>query len=75
MITYQFPTFRKPFTEQRMGINFNQLGLWISDGSINRKSIISPGYMLWNELNMVQKKKINKPEAKSNGELLSQCFT
>lgn len=29
--TYQLATFRKPFTEQGMGINLNQLALWVSD--------------------------------------------
>lgn len=30
-MTYQLATFRKPFTEQRMGINLDQLALCISD--------------------------------------------
>ena len=28
--TYQLATFREPFAEERMCINFNQLGLWVS---------------------------------------------
>jgi hypothetical protein len=33
--TYQLATFGEPFAKQRMCINFNQLGLWVSD--IRRK--------------------------------------